>query len=274
MAIQVADGFSLLSTNPLDARLKFTSISAMKAFSESSLYDGCFAYNTENKKYYTYDSSNTVDTTTGKWREFEAGGGTDDYTDLQNKPQINSITLSGNKSLSDLGIAPANVANDCYKTDDTAETGIDDADYFPFYDASATAKKKSLWSNIKSVLKTYFDTIYSTFSGSYNDLSDKPTIVSTRETPASGGTTLSLVNTGDMYSWNLSVPSVMSATLSSGSTSVTFTDVPTSGDKVISILTSKIGLDYDSVSQSGSTVTVTFPSQSSSVTVYLKIENA
>ena len=32
------------------------------------------------------------------------GGGTSDYSDLSNKPQINSITLSGNKSLSDLGI--------------------------------------------------------------------------------------------------------------------------------------------------------------------------
>lgn len=31
-------------------------------------------------------------------------GGTSDYTELENKPQINSVTLSGNKSLSDLGI--------------------------------------------------------------------------------------------------------------------------------------------------------------------------
>lgn len=32
------------------------------------------------------------------------GGGTSDYTALTNKPKINNITLSGNKSLSDLGI--------------------------------------------------------------------------------------------------------------------------------------------------------------------------
>lgn len=30
------------------------------------------------------------------------GGGTSDYTDLDNKPQINNITLSGNKSTEDL----------------------------------------------------------------------------------------------------------------------------------------------------------------------------
>ena len=35
------------------------------------------------------------------------GGGGDDYNDLSNKPQINSVTLSGNKSLASLGIAPA-----------------------------------------------------------------------------------------------------------------------------------------------------------------------
>ena len=33
------------------------------------------------------------------------GGGTSDYDDLTNKPKINSVELSGNKSLHDLGIA-------------------------------------------------------------------------------------------------------------------------------------------------------------------------
>lgn len=35
------------------------------------------------------------------------GGGTGDYTDLTNKPQINGTTLSGNKSAADLGLSPA-----------------------------------------------------------------------------------------------------------------------------------------------------------------------
>lgn len=38
--------------------------------------------------------------------EISGGGGTTDYTQLTNKPQINSVELSGNKSLSDLGIQP------------------------------------------------------------------------------------------------------------------------------------------------------------------------
>lgn len=35
------------------------------------------------------------------------GGGTEDYNDLTNKPKVNSVTLSGNKTLSQLGIQPA-----------------------------------------------------------------------------------------------------------------------------------------------------------------------
>lgn len=69
-----------------------------------------------------------------------------------------------------------------YSTGDTAETNLADGDYVPFYDTSATAKRKTLWSNIKAKLKDYFDGIYATISslatvatsGSYNDLSNKP----------------------------------------------------------------------------------------------------
>ena len=45
------------------------------------------------------------------WRDYSGGGGggdTTDYADLTNKPQINSVTLAGNKSSSDLGLAAYN----------------------------------------------------------------------------------------------------------------------------------------------------------------------
>ena len=64
---------------------------------------------------------------------------------------------------------------DAYHSSDTAETSIADNDYIPFYDTSASSKRKSLWSNIKSVLKTYFDGIYIT---SHQDISGKADKVS------------------------------------------------------------------------------------------------
>lgn len=39
--------------------------------------------------------------------EINLNAGSSDYNNLTNKPQINSVELSGNKSLSDLGIQPA-----------------------------------------------------------------------------------------------------------------------------------------------------------------------
>lgn len=75
------------------------------------------------------------------------------------KAQSATGLLKDDGTVDSTAYAPSSKA---YLTDDSAETSIDDADYVPFYDISATAKKKSLWSNIKSVLKTYFDSLYTT----------------------------------------------------------------------------------------------------------------
>ena len=42
----------------------------------------------------------------------------------------------------------------------TTENDIADADELAFYDTSASARRKTAWSNIKAKLKTYFDTLY------------------------------------------------------------------------------------------------------------------
>ena len=73
MAIQIADNFTYQGKKPLDARIVFNTLADMVATSSDILYDGCLAYVKGNKKYYTYDSSNDVDETLGKWRELETG---------------------------------------------------------------------------------------------------------------------------------------------------------------------------------------------------------
>ena len=75
MAITVADNFSYQGKKPLDGRDGFDTLAQMKAYPEASVYDGCMTYCKEDEKYYTFKASNTVDVTTGKWREFSGGGG-------------------------------------------------------------------------------------------------------------------------------------------------------------------------------------------------------
>ena len=54
----------------------------------------------------------------------------------------------------------------------TASTVLDDADYIPYYDTSITTNKKTLWSNIKAKLKTYFDTLYAALSHTHGNITN------------------------------------------------------------------------------------------------------
>jgi hypothetical protein len=74
---------------------------------------------------------------------------------------INGI-LKGNGSV----ISSATADTDYQSTTNgqTAYTVIVDNDYVSFYSSANSGNRKSLWSNIKSVLKTYFDTLYATVS--------------------------------------------------------------------------------------------------------------
>ena len=81
------------------------------------------------------------------------GGGTSNYQDLTNKPSINNVTLTGNKSLNDLGIQAAGN----YITNEADPT-------VPSYVKNITQSNINSWNN------------KSDFSGNYNDLTNRPTI--------------------------------------------------------------------------------------------------
>lgn len=66
---------------------------------------------------------------------------------------------------------------------------------------------------------------------------------------------------------------VKTVTLSAGSTTVTFTGIPTSGNYTIDVYTSIAGVDYTGINTATSgSITYTFPSQQSNMTVWLVIK--
>ena len=78
---------------------------------------------TKSGKVATITITDKNGTTTAQISDGE-GGGTGDYTDLTNKPQIGGVTLTGNKSLHDLGIAAeSDIPDPTSIIDDTAGDG-------------------------------------------------------------------------------------------------------------------------------------------------------
>ena len=198
-----------------------------------------------------------------------------------------------NLSYSDIN----NGLNSKYDSGDDTETTIDDVDAFPFYDSTASGTKKTLWSNIKEKLRAYFDTVYSTFSGSYDDLIDKPSIptktsdltndngfLSAADLPKATKTTLGVVKVG--HNLTITADGTLSATgggggggstfytqtLAQGETQVVFTGLPTGGNYVANIYASN-GADYQSLDTSvEGEITITYFEQNTDIIIYLKLE--
>lgn len=70
-----------------------------------------------------------------------------------------------------------------YKTSDVTDTTLDDADYIPFNDVSASVKKKITWANIVAKIKTslanYFGRKFSQSNGKLSLLAENNTVLDT-----------------------------------------------------------------------------------------------
>lgn len=87
--------------------------------------------------------------------------GNDTVMDISDTTATESDVLAGKEFYKANGAKASGTAvmpdiSNCYQSTDTISADIDDADYVPFYDSSATAKKNSLWSNIKSLIANAF----------------------------------------------------------------------------------------------------------------------
>lgn len=72
MAIIVGDNFNYQGKKPNFTRDSFATLALMAAVADSIMDDGHIAYCQEDGKTYKFVSTNEIDATTGKWREFGA----------------------------------------------------------------------------------------------------------------------------------------------------------------------------------------------------------
>lgn len=133
-------------------------------------------------------------------------GGTTDYNDLTNKPQIGGMELTGNKSLSDLGIQPAGTYLTEIPAEYVTETELNGKGYITsaalegYAQTSAIPTATSDLTNDSGFITTSVNNLTNytltsglatvATSGSYNDLSNKPSIPEAYTLPTASTSTL------------------------------------------------------------------------------------
>lgn len=80
------------------------------------------------------------------------GSGTSNYNDLSNKPSINGVTLSGDKSTSDLGIVIPDISGKQDKIDSTHKLDADLVDDTNSTNKMVSASDKTTWSGKQDAL--------------------------------------------------------------------------------------------------------------------------
>lgn len=89
-----------------------------------------------------------------KYTEINNGDGTVSFDDVTDYAQVGDSY--GAAQINETNDVVNNLDASTYKKNDSAETSIDDDDYFPIFDTSANVAKKTLWSNLKNILTNVF----------------------------------------------------------------------------------------------------------------------
>ena len=187
---QIKDGSNPHNTTADNVNLKvpIPALSGSKLDVESTLYGINTALGTKADKVSS--------ATNGHLAGLDSNGNLTDSgvvaNDVIQKVSTATGLLKDDGTVDTTTYAPSNKA---YLTDDTAEITIDDADYFPFYDTSATGKRKTLFSSIVNKLKNTFATLVTgTFtSGNLVSLDSSGNIAD------SGKKASDFVGTSDIY---------------------------------------------------------------------------
>ena len=75
MGIALGSGFTLQSSQPIDERLQFKTITEMRDAEETSLYDGLMSFCVEADSVFIWKTKNPVSPEFGKWSKFTSGSG-------------------------------------------------------------------------------------------------------------------------------------------------------------------------------------------------------
>ena len=123
----------------------------------------------------------TYNDVTEKWENMPAqggGGGTSDYDDLDNKPSINSVTLTGNQTTTDLGLFSGDYDDLTNKPELAAVATSGSYTDLTNTPTIPAAQVNSDWDAVAGVSQILNKPSLATVatSGSYDDLIDQPTI--------------------------------------------------------------------------------------------------
>ncbi|MBQ5696167.1 MAG: hypothetical protein IIV48_05880 [Clostridium sp.] len=172
LGIQPSGNYATMNDLTEESRAIFNEI-------ETTYYNKNQTNNLLNNKQNTLISGQNIKTINsesllGEGNIIIQGGGSSDYEDLENKPKINNIELTGNKTLNNLGIQPAGN----YALESEIPTKTSDLTNDSGFITGYTETDPTVPSHVKNITQANITSWNnkSDFSGDYNDLSNKPTI--------------------------------------------------------------------------------------------------
>ena len=192
-----------------------------------------------------------------------SGGGTTDYNDLENKPQINNVTLNGNKTTSDLGLFSGsyNELEDKPKINGVRIDGNHTAQYYgcasKLNDLTDVTLSNEILDDSVLVYSTVLEKWYNT-KMDYAFMINKPTINNVQLF-------------GNLSTSDLKIYTDYIETLTAGNTTITISNVSFTGDETIEVFTSVFGVNPTNIICVFGSITVTFPAQSNDIQVKVRV---
>jgi hypothetical protein len=215
-----------------------------------------------------------------------------DYSDLSNKPSINNVTLSGNKTTSDLGISYVDLTNKPTIPDEISDlsdvtlTSLENGDTLK-WDATNNKWVNGQGGGGASALEDLTDTDITTpangdvlkYDATNDEWVNSPiTSVNDEEITLAEYNDLPTAQKNNGKNYFITdgqnagyIFSVQKAVLAAGATSVQF-NIPTTGEPLLTLYTSDPNVQYTSCTISSGVATYYFTARSSAVNVYLRIE--